>query len=170
MRKTLFLVLCVTTHAFFQSSNKTLESPQSKAYTAKQNVLRARGSEALAAEYAREKNDPCKEEQSNNGRDACLDTDLHVTETNFGTYAKAIGDLLRLRDPDDPDAASYPDRSKGLDRAELLWVRYRDNQCKTVSDGSFGGTIQTQISLTCRQDLTRTHMHELASLYSDLWN
>ena len=171
MRNILFcFLLGLSSFAFSQSNGNPPESPQSKAYTAKQKVLRARGSEALAAENAREKTIPCKEEESSNGRDECVGRDLQVTQKNYESYAKEIGDLLRLRDPDDPDAATYPDRGKEFDRAELLWVRYRYDQCKTVSDGSFGGTIQTQISLTCRQDLTRSHMHELESLYSDLWN
>jgi uncharacterized protein YecT (DUF1311 family) len=168
MRKTLLLLLCVTTYAFSQSNNNTPENPRSKAYTAKQNLLRTRGSEALTAEYAREKTTPCQAEESSNGKDECMGRDLQVTQRNYESYVKAISNLLRLRDPDDPDAASYPDRGKELDRAELLWVGYRKDQCQAVSDGSFGGTIQPLISLSCNQDLTRTHMHE--RLYADLWN
>jgi uncharacterized protein YecT (DUF1311 family) len=171
MRNILFyFLLGLSSFAFSESNGNPSESPQSKAYTTKQNVLRARGSEALAAEYTREKTFPCKEEESSNGKDECVSRDLQVTQKNYESYTKAIGDLLRLRDPDDPDAASYPDRGKELDRAELLWVRYREVQCQAVSDSSFGGTIQPLISLFCKQGLTRSHMHELGRLYSDLWN
>jgi uncharacterized protein YecT (DUF1311 family) len=171
MRNILFcFLLGLSSLALSQSNGNPPESLQSKAYTKKQNVLRARGSEALAAEYAREKTFPCKEEESSNGKDECLGRDLQVTQKNYDSYAKAIGDLLRLRDPDDPDSSTYPDRGKELDRAELLWSRYREAQCQAFSDGFYGGSIRPLESLGCSQDLTRTHMHELERLYSDLWN
>ena len=161
------LLLCFPIFAVPQEVRRSA-SPASKAYLAKQAKLQARGSGALKAEYAREKAQNCKTATDSNSKTNCVWAEFNITQRNYATYAKAIGDLLRLRDPEDPDSAMYPDRGKEFDQSERLWIRYRDVQCQTFGDGFYGGTIQPLEVFACKQDLTRSHMHELESLYGKL--
>ena len=63
-----------------------------------------------------------------------------------------------------------PDTGKELDIAEAHWAAYRKAQCSTLYDYYTGGTIRGPAYGACVQELTRRHMHELASIYADLWH
>ncbi|HEY6414429.1 MAG TPA: lysozyme inhibitor LprI family protein [Edaphobacter sp.] len=162
--------LCLPIWATPQNNSRPAASPALKAYQAKQTSLQRRGAKALSAEYAREKAPSCENATDSNSKTSCVGTEFQITDRNYEAYAKAIAELLRLRDPEDPDSAMYPDRGKEFDRSERLWIQYREVQCQTFGDGFYGGSIQPLEILGCKQDLTRSHMRELANLYKDLFD
>jgi len=144
--------------------------PALKGYQAKQASLQARGARALNAEYAHEKTPGCENATDSNSQTSCVGAEFQITHRNYETYAKAIAELLRLRDPEAFDPPMYPDRDKEFDRSERLWIRYREAQCQTFGEEFEGGTIGPREVYGCKQDLTRSHMRELASLYKDLFD
>jgi uncharacterized protein YecT (DUF1311 family) len=155
-----------------QSSSQD-KSPAWKAYDVQQNVLRKAAHAALVVEDAHEKQKgigPCKKPQSSAEMTECTSRDLAFTHKNYEALKKAIGGLLRLQMPNDPPdnfPNELPDRGKEFDKAESVWIQYREIQCQTSSDRYFGGTIRPEAFLSCEIDLTHKHMHELADLYKE---
>lgn len=133
--------------------------------------FREGGIKALEAEYAREKLDKeqgiCPNAKSTAEINECLGLDSEITQQNYETYFRAIDRLLQLKAPDDIEPMQAPNRGRGLAQAELLWTRYREVQCRTSSDRYFGGTIRPSVFISCKQDLTRRHLHELEILYGE---
>jgi uncharacterized protein YecT (DUF1311 family) len=158
----LCLTICATPQK--KGSPATLST-----YQTKRAALQTTGANALQSENVREKVPYCEKAESSVEKTTCATDEFQATDKNYIVYKKAIAGLLRLRDPEDPVAMNYPNRGKEFDESEGLWLRYRSAQCRAVADGAYGGTIQPQILSSCRQDLTRAHLHELEGLYSDLF-
>ena len=169
MRSILYLLLCTSIYAPAQNGGHSQDSAEWKTFYTRQTSFRERGTRALEAENAREKSEICPNAQSTVEINECLARELGVTEKNYEDYIRAIGGLLRLKAPDDTEPVQAPNQGKGLDEAESFWNRYREVQCRVSSDQYFGGTIRPSIFLSCKQDLTRRHIHELESLYKELW-
>jgi uncharacterized protein YecT (DUF1311 family) len=154
-------------------NERTEQRPEWKAFYTKQNTFRTRGTVALTAEYAREKTGDCNDAKSTVDINECLSREIGKTQKNYEAYVRAIGGLLRLSEPGEPTngaADQAPDMGKEFDQAELAWSSYRETQCRTASDQYFGGTMRPGAFLSCKQEVTRRHMHELESLYEDLWH
>jgi uncharacterized protein YecT (DUF1311 family) len=148
------------------------ERPEWKAFYARQKTFRIRGAAALAKEYAREKVGDCPDAKSTFAINECLSREIGTTQKNYEDYVRAIGGLLRLDVPDGATretSAQVPNMGKEFDETELAWNNYRTAQCQTASDQYFGGTMRPSAFLGCRLNVTRRHMHELESLYGDLW-
>ncbi len=147
-------------------------SPEWQTFYAAQVKFRTRGTTALNAEYTREKAGDCPNAASTVEIGNCLQAEIKITRDNYQTYVRAIGGLLRLKAPGDIplSATGPPDTGKDFDVAESSWSTYRDKQCEAVGDQFYGGTMRGGAELSCKQELTRRHMHELASLYTDLWH
>jgi uncharacterized protein YecT (DUF1311 family) len=159
--------------SFALSQAKPQLSPEWQAFYAAQNKFRTRGTTALTTEYAREKTGDCPNAASTVEIRNCLQAEINTTQNNYQIYLRSIGGLLRLKAPGDippPRAAQPPDIGKDFDLAESAWSTYRDQQCEAVSDQFYGGTMRGGAELTCKQELTRRHMHELESVYRDLWH
>jgi len=148
------------------------ERPEWKAYYAKLDTLRSRGTAALEVESAREKAGDCPNAMKTYDINMCLTAEMKTTQGNYEAYVRAIGGILRAvppgRGPADPKDSS-PDTGKELDVAEAHWLAYRKAQCSTLYDYYIGGTIRGPAYGGCVLNLTRRHMHELASIYADLW-
>lgn len=173
MRATLlFLLLLIPSSCVAQVEEHPRLSPEWKAFYAKQDEYRSHGKAALQAEYDREKTGDCPKAMTTYEINACLGAENDRTQANYLAYVRALGGLLRLSAPGSRSAGNPepPNVGKELDTAEATWVTYRESQCKAGSDQYFGGTMMTGAYLGCRLNLTRRHMHELESLYSDLWN
>jgi hypothetical protein len=151
--------------------------PQTKAaskaswdsFYAEQMKLRQSGTAALERERTRSKANLCEKAGVEGGKAIvdCLVAETTITEKDYLTYVRAIGALLRLRTPDEADQKT-PKRLP-FDAAEEDWQKYRDQSCKSVSTQWID--VQSSISdADCRLKLTWNHMHELESLYSDLWH
>lgn len=159
------ILLLVTIYAAPQEKGSTASST----YEIKRAAIQTVGVKSLQAENAHEKAPYCEKALSSAEKTICATDEFQTTDKNYITYKRAITYLLRLRDPDDPDVSNRPNRGEAFRRSERLWLQYREEQCRTVADGSYGGTIQPQILSSCKQDLTRNHLHELEGLYSDLF-
>jgi len=98
---------------------------------------------------------------------------MKTTQGNYEAYVRAIGGILRLQpsgsEPANPKDTP-PDVGKEFDVAEAHWLAYRKAQCSTLYDYYIGGTMRGLAYGGCVQELTRRHMHELASIYGDLWH
>jgi uncharacterized protein YecT (DUF1311 family) len=173
MRVTLLcLSLLIPICLIAQANGGHQQSPEWKAFYAKQDAFRARGTAALTAEYAREKAGDCPNAESRMQIDTCLQTEAATTQKNYDTYIRAIGGLLRLNAPGEaPEPTTKsPDLGKEFDAAEAAWSHYRETQCKAVGDYYLGGDMAGGAYLNCRQETIRRHMHDLEVLYGDLWH
>jgi uncharacterized protein YecT (DUF1311 family) len=172
MRSIVYLLLCVPIYAIAQN-NSHQQRPEWKAFYDKQATFRTRGTQALTAEYASEKTESCPNARNGVEMGECLKREVSTTQRNYEAYARAIGGLLRLSAPGEASATTSiqtPDMGKEFDLAELAWSKYRDAQCRAVADQYFGGDMAGGAYLSCKQEIARRHMHELESLYGDLWH
>ena len=169
MRSICCLFFCAAACAVAQTKGQSPNGAAWETFYSKQANFRERGSKALEAENAREKSESCGKSQSTLEANKCLALEWEITEKNYKEYAIAIGGLLRLDAPDNTEPVQPPSLGKRFDQAELLWNRYKEAQCDVSSDQYFGGSIRPSIFLTCKQELTRRHMHELEDLYKGLW-
>lgn len=168
-------VLCATLLLFMLSASlsATAQVLESKEYQAKLDLFRARGGTALNAESAREKAGDCPQAATTYDINICLTSEMKTTQSNYETYVRVIGGLLQatahrfeLAKPNNP----APNIGKEFDAAEAYWTAYRKTQCSTLYDEYLDGTIRGPMYGGCMLNITRRHMHELASIYSDLWH
>jgi uncharacterized protein YecT (DUF1311 family) len=144
-----------------------------KAYYAKLDIFRGRGTAALEAESAREKAGDCPNAMNTYEINMCLTAEMKTTQSNYEAYVKAIGGILRVQPPGSEAANpkdTPPDVGKEFDVAEAHWIAYRKAQCSALYDYYIDGTIRGPAYGGCMQELTRRHMRELASIYADLWH
>jgi len=138
MTRTLFrsLVGCLLlAPAFAQSKPLHSQDAKQKAYEATLESLQSRGTAALDAEQLREKSDECATAGSNADRDQCAARDLLKTANNYKEYARAINNILRLKEPDASavELSLTPNKGREFQTAERYWLVYRDTQCKASS-------------------------------------
>jgi len=155
-----------------QTAPRPEQRPEWKAFYASQKTYRSRGTEALAAENALEKQDECKDAVSTLQIGQCESRLFESTQRNYINYVRAIGALLRLDPPGakTPDEAAMPDAGRAFDAAEALWIKYRDSQCESGGNLYWGGTMRPGAILGCRIKLTQRHIQDLAEIYADLWS
>ena len=132
---------------------------------AKQKAFQSRGASALAAETARGKRGDCVNARDTMQSNACLTREMGITDANYKSYVLALGGLLRLS-VDEPAAAA--DLGRKFDTAEAHWQDYRKSQCDTLYQYFIQGTIRGIAYGNCMQTLQRQHMHDLATIYSDV--
>lgn len=145
-----------------------------KAFYAKQDLYRKRGSEAFKRELTRSRENLCAEAESG-GQAAigfCLEKQYKITIQDYREYVRAIGALLRI-EPSSNDATastrSHPQRIN-FDKAEAAWQDYRELACRSMATQWAGGDQAPVAYINCKVTLTWNHMKELDSLYSDLWH
>jgi uncharacterized protein YecT (DUF1311 family) len=159
---------CISVCCCAQNRSAPQETSKEKAHRAKQDI-RAQGTAALNTEYARERAgrmNECPDANDTVSINKCMDEELATTQRNYIAYIRSIGGLLRLGDPDFPN---LPAIAKDLDKAERSWTAYREMQCRAYQHLD-PGSIQVSNYFDCEISLTRTHLHELESLYKkDLW-
>jgi uncharacterized protein YecT (DUF1311 family) len=151
------------------TAQKPKLSDTQKVYEAKLDVFRNQAKAALNAEYARENQPTCADSPDEASNRQCLWREYGITQKNYAAYAKALTALLRVRNPYADPLMDLPPNARGIkfDQAERAWVFYRNATCRAVSDLNYGGNGQGQVEMICLQDVTRSHMHELESLYKD---
>jgi hypothetical protein len=163
------LVLGISVSVLAQSGSSSQANSEQRSFPARQQTLRSSGTAALSAEYARESAGSmhvCPDANDTRSINECMGNEFRITQKNYVVYVRSIGGLLRLGDPDFPN---LPASAQNLDRAERSWTAYRDAQCHAYQNLD-AGTIQIVNYYDCEIDLTRSHLHELESLYKkDLW-
>jgi len=156
-----------------QATHHPEQNPDLKAYYAKLDIFRSRGTAALGAESAREKAGDCPNAMNTYDINMCLTAEMKTTQSNYEAYVRAIGGILRVPAPDSEATNpkdTPPDVGKEFDVAEAHWIAYRKAQCSALYDYYIDGTIRGPAYGGCMQELTRRHMHELAGIYADLWH
>lgn len=157
------LALSIPAICFAQTAASPQRTPAQDAFFTKQATLRAAGASALKAESAREIVLQCSSELDIRSINTCMDHEFKLTQKNYQAYIHALSGLLQLGTT--PDIPNPPGIGKEFDKTELRWTAYRDSQCRIVGNGALYG----QVYSSCEQNLTRSHMDEIAHLYADLW-
>lgn len=137
-----------------------------KALEAKQNAFLDREEKALAAETAREKRGDCKTQSDTPSVNACMTREMGITDANYKAFLLAVGGLLRAATPG--EAAAAADVGHRFDVAEAQWATYRKSACDTVYQHYMAGTVRGFAYGSCMQTLERQHMHDLATIYSEM--
>jgi hypothetical protein len=128
-------------------------------FVERRSALQQSGAAAMAAEVEGEQSNACQMPQNTADTSHCLRSASVLTELNYKAYVASIGGLLALQPPDStpPEINDAREVRANFRKAELLWLRYRAAQCDAVE------------MMSCEQDLTRHHLHELAALYLRLF-
>lgn len=148
------------------AQTRTGISADEQALEAKQSTFLDREEKALAAETAREKRGDCKTEGDTPSVNACMTREMGITDANYKTFVLAVGGLLRAATPD--EAAAAADVGHRFDVAEAQWATYRKSACDTVYQHYMAGTVRGFAYGSCMQTLERQHMHDLATIYSEM--
>jgi hypothetical protein len=174
MRPAVFVVFLFTASRLFtqtiQQNRSNPESPAWQAFYTNQAEIRKRGQDALQRERDRRKANLCsKASNGNAGIGLCLSTEIKITESNYLTYIRAIGGLLRLSTPDEPVTGGKTVKRIPFDDGESSWQSYREQNCRATST-QWQGSSASVAYADCRLKVTWNHLEELADLYGDLWH
>lgn len=103
---------------------------------------------------------------------ACAARELQTSLTYYRAYTAAIAELLAMQAADARgiDQGPYRNASLAFRSAETSWQDYSDKACRAVASQNEGGSMQPLTDLSCREELTRSHMEELARVFSFLWD
>ena len=128
-------------------------------YVERRSALQQSGAAAIAAEAESEKSTACQLPQNTADTSRCLQSASALTEANYKAYVASISGLLALQPPDStpPEIDDAREVRANFRKAELLWLRYRAAECDAVE------------MMSCEQELTRHHLHEIAALYLRLF-
>lgn len=168
------VITCLILSACPTNALSRKEQASWKAFYAKQDLYRKRGSAALKRELARSHANLCAQAESG-GQAAigfCLEKQYKITNQDYLDYVRAIGALVRLEPPGNGAKVSKPAHPQRItfDKAEAAWQDYRELACRSMATQWAGGDQAPVAYVNCRITLTWNHMKELESLYSDLWH
>jgi uncharacterized protein YecT (DUF1311 family) len=143
-------------------------------YMIQRKTLQEQAAKAFDAETARQKAGDCKNASTSRDSETCLENSTEMTETNYSAFTGAVRELLSLRYPEfSGTAASVPteespnaeDLVKEFDALQTAWQQYR----KIGTDATYNqykeGRLAPVLSATMSQELVRSHMRELSSIY-----
>ena len=141
-------------------------------YSSELDRLTSQAKTVFEKEQTRVDRSVCTDAQSNNAKEECLASEFAKTDKYYEDARHAIDAILQLRDPEMTalEWSPYSHRAEQFRIAEQHWRQYRNLQCRVVANGAGGGTIGAEIRPSCLQEVTQNHMHELASIYADLWH
>jgi len=143
-------------------------------YMIQREALQKQAAKAFDAETAREKAGDCKNASTTRDIETCLEKDTEITETNYAAFTGAIRELLSLSYPEiSGPAASVPtgappnaeDLVKEFDALQTAWQQYRKIGTNAAYNQYKGGRLAPVLSATISQELVRSHMRELSSIY-----
>ncbi len=143
-------------------------------YMIQRKSLQEQAAKAFDAEMAREKAGDCKNVSNTRDIEICLGKETEITETNYSAFTGAIRELLSLSYPEfsRPDASvpteappNAGDLVKEFDALQTAWQQYRKIGINATYTQYKGGRLATALSATMSQDLVRSHMRELSSIY-----
>jgi uncharacterized protein YecT (DUF1311 family) len=143
-------------------------------YMIQRKALQEQAAKAFDAETAREKAGDCKNVGTTRDVETCLGKETEITETNYSAFTGAIRELLSLSYPEfSGPAASIPteapptaeDLVKEFDALQTAWQQYRKLGTNAEYNQYKDGRLAPVLSATMSQELVRSHMRELRSIY-----
>jgi uncharacterized protein YecT (DUF1311 family) len=100
--------------------------------------------------------DPCADAQTQLALTECADRRYREADAALdGAYGRLLTAL------DDP----HRERLKAAQRA---WLAFRDAECRLAASVALGGSMEPQLELACRKDMTEARVKELASIRESL--
>jgi uncharacterized protein YecT (DUF1311 family) len=145
-----------------------------KNYAVQREALQKKAAKAFDAETDREKAGDCKNANTTRDIEICLGKETEITEANYSAFTGAIRELLSLTYPESsPQATSGPtgtptdaeDLVKEFDALQTAWEQYRKIGATAAYNQYKGGTIAPVSLAMMSQELVRSHMRELSSIY-----
>jgi uncharacterized protein YecT (DUF1311 family) len=143
-------------------------------YMVQRQALQKQAAKAFDAETAREKAGDCKNASTTRDIETCLEKETAITETNYAAFTGAIRELLSLSYPEfsgpaASDTTKAPpnaeDLVKEFDALQTAWQQYRKIGTDATYNQFKGGRLAPVLSATMSQELVRSHMRELSSIY-----
>ena len=143
-------------------------------YMIQRKTLQEQAAKAFDAETAREKAGDCKNASTTRDIETCLGKETEITETNYSAFTGAIRELLSLSypefsRPDESEPTEAPpnaeDLVKEFDALQTAWQQYRKIGINATYNQYKGGRLASVLSATMSQELVRSHMRELSSIY-----
>ncbi|HEY4838484.1 MAG TPA: hypothetical protein VIH72_07760 [Candidatus Acidoferrales bacterium] len=143
-------------------------------YMFQREALQKKAAKAFDAETAREKAGDCKDARTTRDIEICLEKESEITETNYSEFTGGIRELLSLGYPETAEpAAAGPtgtpptteDLVKEFDALQSTWQQYRKIGTTAAYNQYKGGSIAPVSSAMMGQELVRSHMRELSSIY-----
>jgi uncharacterized protein YecT (DUF1311 family) len=145
-----------------------------KSYMLHREALQKLAAKAFDAETVREKVGDCKDFNTTREIEICLGKEAGITEANYLEFTAAIRELLSLTYPESsqqrsseptgtpPDAESMV---KEFNALQAAWQQYRKIGTTAAYNQYKGGSIAPVSSAMMSQELVRSHMRELSSIY-----
>ena len=111
---------------------------------------------APAAPTATRAPDPCADAQTQLALTECADRQYREADAALNSAYRPL--LAALDDP-------HRERLKAAQRA---WIAFRDAECRLAASVALGGSMEPQLELACRKDMTEARVKELASIRESL--
>jgi uncharacterized protein YecT (DUF1311 family) len=143
-------------------------------FMVQRKALQEQAAKAFDAETARGKTGDCKNAGTTLDVEACLAKEMEITETNYSAFTGAIRKLLSVTYPEFSQQASSArtrmptdaeDLVKEFDALQSAWEQYRKIGTTAAYNQYKGGSIAPVSSAMTDQELVRSHMRELNSIY-----
>jgi uncharacterized protein YecT (DUF1311 family) len=143
-------------------------------YMVQRKALQEQAAKAFDAEAAREKAGACKNAGTTRDIETCQEKETELSETNYSAFSGAIRELLSLSYPEfsGPDTSvpteappNAEDLVKEFDALQTAWQQYRKIGTNAAYNQYKGGTLAPVLSAAMSQQLVRSHMRELGSIY-----
>ena len=139
------------------------QSPEEKAFQAKQAELATKIKGVMALEDDRARVDRCQHTVSGSNEEFqnCISNEFKRTDGDYTTLVLTLGAYLRLREPGSPPVK--PGRIS-FDEAETGWQTYRAQICDAVYQTYGIGTAGPGAYVDCKVKVTQSHMKELVAM------
>jgi uncharacterized protein YecT (DUF1311 family) len=143
-------------------------------YMVQRQTLQKKAAKAFDAETDREKTGDCKDAATTRDIETCLGKEAEITEANYSAFTGAIRELLSLTYPESsqqvtPGPTGMPpsaeDLVKEFDALQTAWQQYRKIGATAAYNQYKGGSIAPVSFAIMDQELVRSHMRELSSIY-----
>jgi uncharacterized protein YecT (DUF1311 family) len=108
----------------------------------------------------------CLDLQTQTEMNICAQEDFQAADKELNTKYKQARDLTRKRD--EGSDVELKGADEALVRAQRAWIAYRDAQCDSAAFQSRGGSMQPLVLSSCKANLTRARVKELAVLIEEL--
>ena len=100
--------------------------------------------------------DPCADAQTQLALTECADRQYREADAALNSAYRPL--LAALDDP----------HRERLTAAQRAWIAFRDAECRLAASVALGGSMEPQLELACRKDMTEARVKELASIRESL--
>jgi uncharacterized protein YecT (DUF1311 family) len=109
-----------------------------------------------AAPTATRAPDPCADAQTQLALTECADRQYREADAALNAAYRPL--LAALDEP----------HRERLTAAQRAWITFRDAECRLAASVALGGSMERQLELACRKDMTQGRVKELASIRESL--